>query len=83
MKRWLIVMTAVLMMLVPSVASAMSEVRLSADDDVKLAELWLDGRMILRVAVAEVIPVWRADDISPTVWLLPCLDGGMLKLIVR
>lgn len=83
MKRWLVTVTAVIVMLLPSVGQAMSEIRLTADEGVKQAEVWLDGTLLVRIIIAEFIPVWQAESTSRAVWIVPRLDGGMLRLIVR
>ncbi|MBO5244491.1 MAG: hypothetical protein J6B02_00175 [Selenomonadales bacterium] len=83
MKRILAIMTAVLVLSLPSVCSAESELRLSSDEGAKRAELWLGGQMLIRLVIAETVPVWAGDDAGRTIWLAPRIEGGMLKIIVR
>lgn len=83
MKRILAIMTAVLMLSLPSVCSAESGVKLTADDEARRAEVWLDGQMLIRLVIAETVPVWAGDDAGRTIWLAPRVEGGMLRIIIR
>ena len=83
MKRWFIAMVICLVMMMPSVCSASSEVRLSADGGGWRAELWTDGAQWLRFVLADTVAVWQTDDDDKTILASPLVEGGMLKLIVR
>ncbi len=83
MKRWCITAAVCLMMMMPSVCLASSEVRLSSDGDGWRAEVWHDGRVLVRFVMAEAAAVWQTDDDDKTIRVCPLVEGGMLKLIVR
>lgn len=83
MKRWFIVAVICLVMMMPSVCSASSEVRLSAEDGGWRAEVWTNGTLWLRFVLADTVAVWQTDDDDKTILASPLVEGGMLKLIVR
>ena len=83
MKRWCIAAAVCLMMMMPSVSLASSEVRLSSEDGGWRAEVWQDGALWIRFVMAEAMAVWRAEDDDKTVRATPLVEGGLLKLIVR
>ena len=83
MKRLMIVTAVCLMMMVPSVCMASSEVRLFADEGGWRAEVWHDGALFLRFVLAETVAVWRAEDDDKTVRVCPFVEDGMLRLIIR
>lgn len=84
MRRWIVMLTAsVLLLMMPSVCRAGSEIALTAEDGMRRAEVRIDGVLLVRLVIGEIVPVWREETTSSTVWLSPCFDGGMLKLIVR
>lgn len=83
MKRWCIVTAVCLAVMMPSTALASSEVRLSSEDGGWRAEVWHDGRVLVRFVLAEALAVWRADDDDKTILASPLVEDGMLKLIIR
>lgn len=83
MKRWVILMLVLMMLSVSPVCQAGSMIRLADDDGVRRAEVWFDGELVIRVIISEVIPVWGDNGSSSDVWLVPCFDGGMLRLTVH
>ena len=83
MKRRLVVMVICLLMMVPSVCMASSEVRLSADDGGWRAEVWHDGALWLRFVLTEAMAVWQSSDDDKTLRACPLVEGGMLRLIIR
>ena len=83
MKRWLIAVVICLVMMMPSVCMASSEVRLTSEDGCWRAEVWTDGALFLRFVLADTVAVWQSEDDDKTVRACPVIEGGMLKLIIR
>jgi hypothetical protein len=83
MKRRLMVTVICLLMMVPSVCMASSEVRLSADDGGWRAEVWHDGALFLRFVLTEAMAVWQSEGDDKTLRACPIVKGGMLRLIIR
>lgn len=83
MKRWIILMLVLIILSVSPVCQAGSMIRLADDDGVRKAEVWLDGELVIRVIISEVVPVWGDTGSSSDVWLVPCFDGGMLRITVH
>lgn len=83
MKRWVILMLVFMMLSVSSVCQASSMLRLADHDGVRQAEVWLDGELVIRVIISEVIPVWCDGSMANALWLVPQFEDGMLKLTIR
>lgn len=83
MKRWVILMLVFMMLSVSSVCQASSMLRLEDHDGVRQAEVWLDGELVIRVIISEVIPVWCDGSMANALWLVPQFEDGMLKLTIR
>lgn len=83
MKRWIILMLVLIILSVSPVCQAGSMIRLADDDGVRRAEVWLDGALVIRVIISEVVPVWGDNSSSSDVWLVPCVDGGMLRITLH